>query len=340
MNVDPAAPSALASWRRWLVGALVLIGVVSVTLHFTESSELLTLARDAQTARLGLAAVLQCGTYALEGALWRGITCRAGCPLTFLQSMQLSIGKFFVDQAIPTGGVSGSIMAASALNRRGVSRSVVAAAVVVERVAFLVAYALALTAAMSMWRGMGGSNQYVFTAGAAFASCSAVVAAGMLMIGGGRWQPPRWTTRVKPVHDLLHWVRQGDAQIIRNTRNLGYATALQLGVVALDACTMLLVVQSLNARVDVGGVFVSFMVSSLFRTLSLVPGGLGTFEASSTMTLRLAGADTAIAVSATLLFRGLSYWLPMLPGFWCARRLTTRTARRRAEDVAAESTAR
>jgi Mg2+-importing ATPase len=63
------------------------------------------------------------------------------------------------------------------------------------------------------------------------------------------------------------------------------------------------------------------MIASLFRTMGLVPGGLGTFEATSVVMLRLAGLDLAAALSATLLFRGLSFWLPMLPGYWSSRRV-------------------
>ena len=307
--------------------------VVGVALHFTQGSEFLRLARDAQPAWLGVAALFQIGTYAVEGLLWRGVTCRAHCPMTFLQSMQLSIGKFFIDQALPTGGVSGSVMAASALNRRGVSKGVVAAAVVVERVAFLTAYTLALIAALAVSARLGRGNRYVIVAGTAFAAGSAIVAAGMVALAGGQRPAPSWTGAVKPVRHLVEWVRQGEPDIVRNPGIIGYATALQLAVIALDASTMLLVVRALEAHVDVGGVFVSFMISSLFRTLSLVPGGLGTFEASSTMTLRLAGADTAVAVSATLLFRGLSYWLPMLPGLWFARRLTRRAGQRPAANI-------
>lgn len=46
-----------------------------------------------------------------------------------------------------------------------------------------------------------------------------------------------------------------------------------------------------------------------------------TFEATSVLMLRMVGIDVAVALSATLLFRGLSFWLPMLPGYWCSRRV-------------------
>jgi Mg2+-importing ATPase len=63
------------------------------------------------------------------------------------------------------------------------------------------------------------------------------------------------------------------------------------------------------------------MISSLVRSMGFVPGGLGTFEASSIVTLRMIGARTSVALAATLMFRVLSFWLPMLPGLWYARRL-------------------
>jgi uncharacterized membrane protein YbhN (UPF0104 family) len=53
-----------------------------------------------------------------------------------------------------------------------------------------------------------------------------------------------------------------------------------------------------------------------------VPGGLGTFEASSVALLRLQGVSVESALAATLLLRGLTFWLPMLPGFALARRET------------------
>jgi Mg2+-importing ATPase len=69
-------------------------------------------------------------------------------------------------------------------------------------------------------------------------------------------------------------------------------------------------------------VFASFMLSTLARTLGPVPGGLGIFEAASVASLKLAGVPIAAGLAATLLFRGLSYWLPMAPGILLARRET------------------
>jgi Mg2+-importing ATPase len=46
---------------------------------------------------------------------------------------------------------------------------------------------------------------------------------------------------------------------------------------------------------------------------------LGIFEAASVVTLKLAGVSVPVALAATLLFLGLSFWLPMVPGLLFSR---------------------
>jgi len=70
------------------------------------------------------------------------------------------------------------------------------------------------------------------------------------------------------------------------------------------------------------------MISTMFRLVGVLPGGLGTFEASSVLTLKMIGVDVPVALSATLLYRGLSFWLPLVPGLWFSRRYAPRPAPR------------
>lgn len=55
------------------------------------------------------------------------------------------------------------------------------------------------------------------------------------------------------------------------------------------------------------------------RSICVTPGGLGVFEGAAVTTLHWAGVPLPVALSATLLFRGLSFWAPMLPGLLVAR---------------------
>jgi Mg2+-importing ATPase len=77
---------------------------------------------------------------------------------------------------------------------------------------------------------------------------------------------------------------------------------------------------ALGLGVNPAPVFASFMLSTLARTLGVVPGGLGVFEAVSVGTLKLIGVPVAAGLSATLLFRFFTFWLPMVPGLIFAQR--------------------
>lgn len=111
------------------------------------------------------------------------------------------------------------------------------------------------------------------------------------------------------------------AALVRDRRILRTATAWQLAIVLLDAATMSVCIRAIGAHAPADAVFASFMIASLVRTMGVVPGGLGTYEATSVGTLHLVGISVSAALSATLIFRGLTFWIPMLPGLWSSRRI-------------------
>ncbi len=52
------------------------------------------------------------------------------------------------------------------------------------------------------------------------------------------------------------------------------------------------------------------------------PGGLGAVEAALAAGLTAAGLDAGTAVSAVLLYRLITFWLPTVPGYLALNRLT------------------
>ncbi len=69
------------------------------------------------------------------------------------------------------------------------------------------------------------------------------------------------------------------------------------------------------------------VLASAAASVSFLPGGLGSYEALSIALLIAFGAPLEAAASATLLMRGFSFWLPMLPGLWFARKELAARAR-------------
>jgi Mg2+-importing ATPase len=123
----------------------------------------------------------------------------------------------------------------------------------------------------------------------------------------------------------LRMIEQADRRLSRRPLLLARASVCQAAVVLLDVATMWALIAAVGARAAPAGVFASFMMSTLLRLAGALPGGLGTFDAASVLTLRLMGVPLPVALSATLLFRGVAFWLPLAPGLWFARRYVVTT---------------
>jgi uncharacterized protein (TIRG00374 family) len=87
-----------------------------------------------------------------------------------------------------------------------------------------------------------------------------------------------------------------------------------LQVVALVFC-FYACIEALGAEVNVAALAVVQLVGNTVGSAVPTPGGLGAVEAALTAGLSALGLSTGLAVSAVLLFRIVSFWLPILPGW-------------------------
>jgi Mg2+-importing ATPase len=309
-------------WLAWLFGAALLAAVVSVALRFSEGREFVLLTESAEPSWLLVAFLLQAATYASQASVWRGASRTAGFPVPLGPVYALSLAKLFVDQALPSAGLSGTVVMARSLEDRGVPRAVVMAAVVVSIASYYAAYVVSLSVALVITLVRHQANPLVELVAVLFVLFGIAMSVAVLVLSGrATGTTSKRLARLRPLRRGLELLQAADRSLARNPRVLLPAFAHQLAIILLDAATMWTLIRALGASAPPGGVFASFMIASLFRTVGVLPGGLGTFEATSVLTLKMIGAGLPVALAATLLFRGLSFWLPMLPGLWFSRRV-------------------
>src|SRR6187402_1923698 len=105
------APSGRSrNWLIWLIGIAFLVGVGIVATHFSEEAHIFRLALKAKLGWLAAAMVLQAGTYIAQGEIWWSIGRMAGVPLQRSLVYKLALAKLFVDQSLPSGGASGTVV--------------------------------------------------------------------------------------------------------------------------------------------------------------------------------------------------------------------------------------
>jgi uncharacterized protein (TIRG00374 family) len=91
-----------------------------------------------------------------------------------------------------------------------------------------------------------------------------------------------------------------------------------------DAIALYLAFRAVGYDAPPGVVLLIFVVSSSVATLSAVPGQIGVMEAALALMSSLFGIPAAVAVSASLLYRAVSFWLPIPFGYFFAWRLERR----------------
>ncbi|MFE2425157.1 flippase-like domain-containing protein [Streptomyces sp. NPDC059373] len=90
-----------------------------------------------------------------------------------------------------------------------------------------------------------------------------------------------------------------------------------VNVICLDAC-----VRAFGGHLSYASVAVVYLTANAVGSAVPTPGGVGAIEAATTAALVLAGLGNDVATPAVLLFRLLTFWLPVLPGWLSFTHLT------------------
>jgi uncharacterized membrane protein YbhN (UPF0104 family) len=92
------------------------------------------------------------------------------------------------------------------------------------------------------------------------------------------------------------------------------------GILLLNAAFALCMIACCEAfgagTANYAAIALVYLAGSTLGQAAPTPGGLGAVEAAYVFGLTAAGIDPGVAVSATLLFRLLTFWLPTIPGYW------------------------
>ncbi|MGZ5800115.1 MAG: lysylphosphatidylglycerol synthase transmembrane domain-containing protein, partial [Burkholderiaceae bacterium] len=205
-----------ARWFSWIFGFAMLTAVIIAALHFSEEREILSIAEKAQPWWLAIAIILQAGTYLAQGETWRVVTRAAGVAVPSSVAFKLSLANLFINQALPSGGISGTVVVARALEQRGVPRTVVMASVLVDSVAYYGAYVLTLAIALLIAMAGGRVSPLILAVGLLLVVFSAALTTVVLILSGRRNAAPKWFTRIPLLRSVLSLLSEADPALVRN----------------------------------------------------------------------------------------------------------------------------
>lgn len=108
--------------------------------------------------------------------------------------------------------------------------------------------------------------------------------------------------------NLLTYKTRPKAVLVSTVVN-GIGTSLN--ILALICCA-----KAIGVDISFADALLAYTFGNIAATLVPTPGGIGSAEMGIYSGLVLTGLDPSVAISITLLYRLVSYWLPILPGYY------------------------
>lgn len=247
----------------------------------------------------------------------------------------------FMSVAAPSGGLSGAVPFIQDARRRKLGIGTVLVANLIYLIVWYSTFALVLLIGLLHLFFVHDLQWFEVAEAIILISFTALLVA--LLVAA--WLAPAWLSAI--LHRLtglaariaIHFKRpmpltiaQTDAlaselthtiQFIRHAgwqralRPFGYALINEL----LNLLTLFFVALAFRVQMNLGVLIATYSIGVLFFLISPTPGGLGFVEGILILVMSSLGIADESATTITLAYRGFTFWLPFILGFFALRRL-------------------
>jgi uncharacterized membrane protein YbhN (UPF0104 family) len=304
---EDAAPVRLERVRPRSVVTLIA-GLIAGYLLLSQLGRvsLLSTIKAADWRWVALALVLSAVTY--FGAAW-SLSGYVPDRLKFGPLLLAQLAGSFVTLVTPAA-VGGAALNIRYLQRRKIPAAVAGASVGLSQVVAFVLHLLLLVVFAAITGSQANSLQPPTWVYFVIAGLIIIVLAVIAVPAGRRLLRARLAPVLGQVVPRLLAVAQQPRKL---AEGIGGALLLTGAyILCLDAC-----IRALGGSIPLASTAVVYLTGAALGSAVPTPGGLGAVEAALSAALTAAGLPGATAVSAVLLFRTLTFWLPV-PAGWGA----------------------
>ena len=255
----------------------------------------------------------------------------------------LTTAANFINVVAPSYGAGALAVLLADGHRRGHPAGKVTTAAYLYMIYDYAGFLILLVLGFAILRAMGLIDA-VLVGAALFAGSLAISLIGLTIIGVysanrlGRatiWLSRAFNALLRP---LLHRefislskaegfaqdLAEGLALVRQSPRNLTFAALLALTRKVLMGLILYLVSIAYHAPFELPILLVSFAVSYLFTIASITPSGVGFVEGSMGLIQVRMGIDPATSAAIAIAYRGVTFWLTLLYGFFAIRMIEYR----------------
>ncbi len=326
--------------RKFFFALFLMLAVTFVLAHLAEVSSIAIILKKADW-RYILLAIGILGAWLINTAMvYWSLYQIIGIKDTLPRLALIVASAYFVNVVAPSGGVSGVAIFISDARQKGISqaRVTIASAVVIlldylsfflvlslglvvlirrstlsttELIASLIMATLAGGLGVLLYRGMQSST--------ALGNSLATICRGINRL---LWPfLHREYIAEQRAHEFAHDAAGGLYSIRHQPRSL-----IQPGLLALNGKLLLvliffLIFLAFKVPYSPGTIIAGWSISYLFTIISPTPGGMGVVEGILPLSLASLNVPLGAATVITLVYRGITFWLPLITGMVAFRGL-------------------
>jgi uncharacterized protein (TIRG00374 family) len=304
MNKRLSPAFSVMTKKRVLALIVILLLLYVVVPRLGSFSESFAVMRSAQPGYVVAALAAVVVTFVFAAAIYWSLAFK---HLPYAQTVQVQVASAFTNRLLPAG-LGTLTLYVQYLRKHGHRLSQAVAVAGMNSLLSLAAHIAILAVVLLVTNDAYPDKVSLPSAGAIWVVAAAIgmfVAANLLVFRTLRQFAYKITQEVL---STLHFYRERPARVLRA---LLFCCLLTLSYVTV----FYLCVAGVGQDISVAHVFLVFTIGLIVGTATPTPGGLIGAEAGLTGGLIAYGVPADQALAAALLYRFLTYWLPLLPGF-------------------------
>jgi phosphatidylglycerol lysyltransferase len=333
--------------RRIVFWILIIAFVWLVVTRFSDIRNLMSILVRGSPVWILAAVASQFLYYVVFSSLWRSSLDVVEIYLPLREAIQIVVASVFVNTVAPSGGMAGAALFADDVSKRGYSLARASAGILLVPIIDFTAFEMTLLFGLFyLFRQHALQLYQVF--GAAILIAVTIVFTSVLFTGLWRpallhrlmWYFQSFVNRAaglvfrllkkKNSAQLLApgWAEKHATEFVEaaaamklHPRRLWRTIGIGIACHVVDLVTISMLFLAYHQPFSFGELVAGYGVGILFWIVSITPMGIGVVEGVMALTWASLGIRPEVATVVALAFRGLTFWLPLLIGFFLLQRL-------------------
>jgi uncharacterized protein (TIRG00374 family) len=319
-NKDDSLIKRGSIWGIALGIFFLIVFIVFISLNFGDLKKFITLVEESEPLWLVLGIIIQILTYVCAGAVWHAIAKTANRHLPMTSLARLSVEQLTVNQFIPSGDVAGNVIIVRAMKRFGLPNALAMEVLFIDTLAYQIAFGVvALISLLILWIYNHITLIIIGLVSVFFLSKAIITFVIWAIVNHRKLKLPGWVRKLKIISQMLEATSSVSNEKIFSLKLLLETSFFRFAIFVLDGATLYVVMRAIGIQPNPTIAFTAVIIGTMAGAVTFLPGGIGGFEAASIGILKLLGMPLEAAVTGTLLYRGLTLWIPLIPGLVMAR---------------------